>query len=115
MELCTGDQTFAGALVQRGEANAKVTQTGPRTTFGNSAELVLAAHVESSQQKVVLRVVRNIALLNGAVIVALVVYAFTRGLTWSAIAPFTLTVILAAIPVALPATFTLAAALMVRL
>ena len=111
VELGTGSETFAGALVQRGEATAQVTQTGPRTKFGNSTELVRTAHVESSQQKVVLRVVRNIALFNAAVIVALVAYAITDGLTWSAIIPLILTAILAAIPVALPATFTLAAAL----
>jgi H+-transporting ATPase len=111
VELGASAEAFAGALVQRGEATAQVTQTGPRTKFGNSAELVRTAHVESSQQKVVLRVVRNIALFNAAVIVALVSYAITHGLTWSAIIPLVLTAILAAIPVALPATFTLAAAL----
>jgi len=111
VELGAGAETFAGAFVQRGEATALVTQTGPRTKFGNSAELVRTAHVGSSQQKVVLRVVRNIALFNGAVIVVLVAYAITHGLGWSAIVPLILTAILAAIPVALPATFTLAAAL----
>ncbi len=111
VELGAGAQTFAGALVQRGEATAQVTQTGPRTKFGNSAELVRTAHVESSQQRVVLRVVRNIAVFNGAVILALVAYAASRGLAWSAIIPLILTAVLAAIPVALPATFTLAAAL----
>jgi H+-transporting ATPase len=111
VELGPGDQTFAGALVQRGEATARVTQTGTRTKFGNSAELVRTAHVESAQQKVVLRVVRNIALFNSAVIVVLVACAVYRGLGWAAIIPLVLTAILAAIPVALPATFTLAAAL----
>jgi H+-transporting ATPase len=114
VELAAGDHTFAGALVQRGAADAQVTQTGPRTKFGNSAELVRTAHIESSQQKVVLRVVRNVALFNGAVIVGLVVYAATLGWTVSAIAPLILTAILAAIPVALPATFTLAAAMGAR-
>jgi len=111
VEIGSGDNTFAGALVQRGEATAQVTQTGPRTKFGDSAELVRTAHVESSQQKVVLRVVRNIALFNSAVIVVLVAYALYRGLAWGVIVPLVLTAILAAIPVALPATFTLAAAL----
>jgi len=55
--------------------------------------------------------VRNIALFNAAVIVALVAYATSRGLPWSATVPLILTAVLAAIPVALPATFTLAAAL----
>ena len=114
VDLGAGDHTFAGALVQRGGADAQVTRTGPRTEFGSSAELVRAAHVESSQQKVVMRVVRNIALFNGAVIVALVGYAITLGWPVGATVPLILTAILAAIPVALPATFTLAAALGAR-
>jgi H+-transporting ATPase len=50
-------QTFAGALVRRGAAVAEVTATGVRTKFGRTAELVRTAHVVSSQQKAVLRVV----------------------------------------------------------
>jgi H+-transporting ATPase len=60
IEAGTGIATFAGALVRRGEATAEVTATGPRTKFGRTAELVRTAHVVSSQQKAVLRVVRNI-------------------------------------------------------
>jgi H+-transporting ATPase len=114
VERGAGTHTFAGALVQRGTADAEVTDTGPRTKFGNSAELVRTAHVESSQQKVVLRVVRNIALFNGAVTAALVAYAIALGWTFGMTVPLVLTAILAAIPVALPATFTLAAALGAR-
>ncbi len=40
-------QTFAGALVRRGEALADVTATGIRTKFGRTAELVRTAHVVS--------------------------------------------------------------------
>jgi H+-transporting ATPase len=109
-----GADTFAGALVKRGEATARVMQTGARTTFGHTAELVQTADVVSSQQKTVLLVVRNLALLNGLVIVALVVYASIRGMGWSDIVPLVLTAVLAAIPVALPATFTLASALGAR-
>ena len=65
VEMGFGAQTYAGALVRRGEATAKVIQTGPRTKFGHTAELVRTAHVVSSQQKTVLRVVRNLALFNG--------------------------------------------------
>ena len=37
-------QTYAGALVRRGEAVAEVTATAARTKFGRTAELVLHAH-----------------------------------------------------------------------
>ncbi len=114
IEAGAGVQTFAGALVRRGEAEAEVTATGARTKFGRTAELVRTAHVASSQQKAVLRVVRNLALFNGVVIVMLVAYACFLGLALAEIIPLVLTAVLASIPVALPATFTLASALGAR-
>jgi H+-transporting ATPase len=114
IEAGAGVQAFAGALVRRGEALAEVTATGVRTKFGRTAELVRTAHVESSQQKAVLRVVRNLAAFNGVVIVGLVTYAYFLKLPLAEIIPLVLTAVLASIPVALPATFTLAAALGAR-
>ena len=110
IEAGSGMLTFAGALVRRGEAVAEVTATGVRTKFGRTAELVRTAHVVSSQQKAVLRVVRNLALFNGALIVVLVAYGVAISMPWAQIIPLVLTAMLASIPVALPATFTLAAA-----
>jgi len=114
IEAGAGFETYAGALVRRGEAVAEVTATGPHTKFGRTAELVRTAHVESSQQKTVLCVVRNLAMCNGVIIVLLVAYAHTLKLTLGEIIPLVLTAILASIPVALPLTFTLAAALGAR-
>jgi H+-transporting ATPase len=111
IEAGAGLETYAGALVRRGEATAIVTATGARTKFGHTAELVRTAHVESTQQKTVVRVVRNLAIFNGAIIVLLVAYAHARKMPIGEIIPLVLTAILASIPVALPATFTLAAAL----
>ena len=114
IEASPGFQTYAGALVRRGEAVAEVTATGTRTKFGRTAELVLSAHVVSSQQKAVLRVVRNLALFNGSLIVLLVAYAAAHAMPLAEIIPLVLTAVLASIPVALPATFTLAAAVGAR-
>jgi H+-transporting ATPase len=114
IEAGPGLQTWAGALVRRGEAIAEVTATGARTKFGRTAELVRTAHVTSSEQKAVLRVVRNLAMFNSVVIVMLVAYAYRLAMPLAEIIPMVLTAILASIPVALPATFTLAAALGAR-
>ena len=107
-------QTFAGALIRRGEAVAAVTATGVHTKFGRTAELVRTAHVVSSQQKAVLRVVRNLAVFNGVVILLLIGYACFLQMPLAEVIPLVLTAILASIPVALPATFTVAAAIGAR-
>jgi H+-transporting ATPase len=111
IEAGPGMDTFAGALVRRGEATAEVTATGIHTKFDRTAELVRTAHVVSSQQKAVLRIVRNLAIFNGVVILLIGAYAYAHAMPWSEIIALLLTSVLAAVPVALPATFTLAAAL----
>lgn len=110
-EAGPGTDTYAGALVRRGEATAQVTATAGRTKFGRTAELVQTAHSISSQQTAVLRVVRNLAIFNGVVILLMAVFAYTHSLPRAEIIALLLTSALAAIPVGLPATFTLAAAL----
>jgi H+-transporting ATPase len=114
IEAGAGFETYAGALVRRGEAVAEVTATGARTKFGRTAELVRTAHVVSSQQKAVLRIVRNLAMVNGVLILIMLGYAYALRLPRGEIIPLMLTGVLASIPVALPATFTLAAALGAR-
>jgi len=114
IEAGAGVQTYAGALVRRGEAVAEVTATGARTKFRRTAELVRTAHVESSQQKAVFRVVRNLAACNWVMIILMVGYAYFLKMPLAEIFPLALAAILAYIPVAVPATFTLASALGAR-
>jgi H+-transporting ATPase len=73
-----GQHTYAGALIRRGEATAQVMATGRKTKFGRTAELIKNAHVVSSQQSAVFRVVRNLAACNGVLISFMLVYA-----TWT--------------------------------
>ena len=105
---------YAGGLVRLGEAIAEVTATGPRTYFGHTAELVQTAHVESSEQRAVLGVVRALTAVNFAIVVGMVAYAHGIGMDVPRIIPLVLTALLSAVPVALPATFTLASALGAR-
>jgi H+-transporting ATPase len=114
VEAGPGTETYAGALVRRGEAVAEVRATGVRTKFGRTAELVRTAYVVSTQQKAVFRVVRNLAGFNGAVTLLLMVYAYEIGMPLSEAIPLVLISVLASVPVALPATFTLATAIGAR-
>jgi H+-transporting ATPase len=114
VEIGPHGAAYAGALVRRGEAIAEVTTTGTRTYFGRTAELVRIAHVESSEQQAVLGIVRALTVVNFVIVVAMVAYAHLIGMDSSQIIPLVLTALLSAVPVALPATFTLAAALGAR-
>ena len=114
VEAGAGAETYAGALVRRGEAVGEVIATGIRTKFGRTAELVRSAKVESSEQKAILRVVRNLALFNGGVTVLLTIYALWLPMPRGDIIPLILVAILSSIPVALPSMFTLAAAVGAR-
>jgi len=114
VETGVGRTTYAGGLVRRGEAIAKVVATGKRTYFGRTAELVSVAHVESTEQKAVLSVVRNLTALNFVIVVGIVAYALSIEVSLHEITLLVLTAMLSAVPVALAATFTLAAALGAR-
>jgi H+-transporting ATPase len=114
IEAGPGFLTYAGALVRRGEAVAEIVATGARTKFGRSAELIRTAHVESSEQNAIVRVVRNLAMFNGAVIILLIAYAVHLDMPLAQIAPLVLVALLASIPVALPSMFTLAATIGAR-
>jgi H+-transporting ATPase len=110
-ETGPGKTIFAGALVRRGEAIGEVTATGTHSYFGRAAELVRIAHIESSEQQAVLGIMRNLTIVNFAVVVAMVAYAHAIAMTVPQIIPLVLMALLSAVPVALPATFTLAATL----
>ena len=109
IEAGPGFETDAGALIRRGEAVAEITATGPRTKFGHSEKLIRTAHVESTEQKAIFRVVRNLAVFNGGVTILLTIFAWHLAMPVAQIAPLVLVAILGSIPVALPSMFTLAA------
>ena len=113
-EAGAGSDAYAGALIRRGEAVAEVTATGERTKFGRTADLVRVAKADSSQQKAVFRVVRNLVLFNGSVTVLLAGYSFMLRMPLLDILSLVLVAVLSSIPVALPSMFTLAAAIGAR-
>jgi H+-transporting ATPase len=111
VEAGAGAVAYAGAIGRRGEAVAEVVATGARSFYGKTAELVRVAGAKSAEQEAVLGVVRNLAVFNGAVTVLLIAYGHSLSMSPGRLVALTLTAVLASVPVALPATFTLAAAL----
>ncbi len=108
--VAPGKTAYAGALVRGGEATGVVTATGAHTFFGKTAELVRTAHAANRQEHEIGRVVRDLFVLNAGLTVVVFGLAHLQGMTLGQTLPLALTILLASIPVALPATFTLAAA-----
>ena len=106
-----GAPLYAGSLIRRGQAVAEVIATGSRTYFGRTAELVRVARAASTEQRAIVGAVRNLAAVNGVLAVVVVVGAYAIGVSYADVAGLALTALLASIPVALPATFTLSAAI----
>jgi len=107
-----GTDTFAGALGARARPPPSLRLRYPHK-FGRTAELIRSAHVVSTQQKAVLAIVRNLAIFNSVLI--LVMAPMHTPMPWLERDHSTLANIgSCAIPVALPATFTLAAAIGAR-
>lgn len=115
VETDAGGLVYAGSLVRRGQAIAEVTATGSKTYFGRAAELVRVAHARSTEQAAILGATRNLAVVNGTVGGLIVGYAYATGLPFAELIRLALTALLASIPVALPATFTLSAAIVAQI
>lgn len=110
VDAAPGSQVYAGSLVRRGQAIAEVTATGAKTNFGRTAELVRVAHAVSTEQTAIFAVTRNLAVVNGTVAALIIAYAYVVALPAADQIRLALTALLATIPLALPATFTLSAA-----
>jgi H+-transporting ATPase len=102
---------YAGTTVSRGEATGKVTSTGIHTRFGKTAELVRIAKTTGQLERIVFSIAKSLVILDAILVVAVFVFAFISGLPLSDLLPFSLILLVASVPVALPATFTLSTAL----
>ncbi|MEY2341576.1 plasma-membrane proton-efflux P-type ATPase [Acidithiobacillus sp. IBUN Pt1247-S3] len=106
-----GDSLYSGSIIRRGEATGTVTATGAHSYFGKTAELVRNAGAKSHLEELVLHIVRYLVAMDVFLVFAIFAYAMAQGISLATILPFALILLVASVPVALPATFTLATAL----
>ena len=111
VEVARGGAAYAGSLVKRGEAGGEVTATGARTYFGKTAELVRSAKTVSHLQTIIFSIVKYLVALDVVFAAAVGVYAWRTAMPPAQTLPFVLILLVASVPAALPATFTLATAL----
>ena len=105
------DLLYSGSIVKRGEATGMVVLTGNRTYFGKTAQLVQIARPKLHMEEVVSQVVRWLAIIVIVMLSAALIFSAVKGLDLLGLLPLILVLLLSAIPVALPAMFTVSMAL----
>lgn len=111
VEKHISDLAYAGAIVRQGEMDAYVVATGIMSFFGKTARLVAEAKTISHFQKAVIRIGNYLIILAGIMVSAVVIAALFRHADPLAILQFALVLVVASIPVALPAVLTVTLAI----
>ncbi len=109
-----GTTLYSSSIVRRGEATAEVTATGPRSFYGKTAELVRTARTVSHLEGLLFQVVRYLVTLDVLLALLVLGVALFRGVAVATVLPFVLILLIASVPVAMPATFTIANAVEAR-
>ncbi len=107
----TGDVAYSGTIAKQGEMLGLVYATGSQTFFGRTASLVQKAAPVSHFQKAVLNIGNFLIILAIALSLLLVVVELLRGLPFLTLLTFILVVVVASIPVAMPAVLSVTMAL----
>jgi plasma-membrane proton-efflux P-type ATPase len=110
VERRPGDLLYSASAVRRGEATAVVVLTGERTYFGRTTELVQRARPRLHVEEVVSNVVGRLFVIVGLLVAVAVVVSIVRGVPVLDVVPLALVLLMSAIPVALPAMFTVSTA-----
>ncbi|MDO8151172.1 plasma-membrane proton-efflux P-type ATPase [Isoptericola sp. b408] len=109
-----GDAAWSGSVITRGEADAVVYATGEDSYFGRTATLVESAGVVSHFQRAVLRIGRYLIVIAVTLVTLTSVVALLRGNDLAEILQFALVVVIASVPVALPAVLSVTMAVGAR-
>jgi H+-transporting ATPase len=106
-----GDAAYSGSIAKQGEMVAVVTATGADTYFGKTTKLVASAGAVSHFQKAVLTIGDYLIYLSLGLAAILVLSMLFRGASILSLFQFALILIVAAIPVAMPAVLSVTMAI----
>jgi H+-transporting ATPase len=111
VERTDGDLLYSGSVVKRGETNAVVVATGTKTFFGRTTELLQTARPKLHMEEITSRVVRSLLVIVGLLVAIVLLASYTKGINVLQVIPLALVLIVFAVPVALPAMFTVSMAI----
>jgi H+-transporting ATPase len=105
------DIIFSGSIAKQGEMVALVIGTGTNTYFGKTTKLVEKAKPVSHFQKAVLQIGDYLIYISLALALVLIIAQLVRGTSFLHLIQFVLILIVASIPVAMPAVLSVTMAL----
>jgi len=109
-----GEVAYSASIVRGGQATATVTATGAQSYFGRTAELVRSARTAGHLDQLLFAVVRHLVTIDAVLVVLLIVFALWSGADLLTLTPFLLVLVIATVPVTMPAAFTVANAVEAR-
>ncbi len=104
------DQLFSGSVIKNGECTAVITSTGTKTFFGKTAQLVQSAKHKLHMEEVVTSVVKILFLIVIVFVSITTAVSILRGQSLLSILPLLVILLVSAVPIALPAMFTVSMA-----
>ncbi len=109
-----GEVIYSASTVRGGQATATVTATAARSYFGRTAELVRSARAAGHLDQLLFAVVRHLVTIDAVLAVSLIAFALWGGADLLTLIPFLLVLVIATVPVTMPAAFTVANAVEAR-
>ena len=106
-----GDLAYSGSIAKKGEMTGVVTSTGANTFFGRTAGLVQSAGAASNFEKANNRISDFLIILALVLAVFMISVQLHHGENFGKIAEFALLLLVAAIPVAMPAVLSMTMAM----
>jgi H+-transporting ATPase len=104
------DVLYSGSVIRRGEATGIIVRTGLNTFFGKTVQLVQIARPKLHMEEIISRIVSMLLVIVGALsaVMFVVTYVLMHSVyfLFTYVLPLVLTLIVFAVPVALPAMFT---------
>lgn len=111
IQKTTNDILYSGSIVKNGECSAVVVFIGNKTYFGKTTELVELAKPKLNIEHMITKVVKFLMVIVIGSLAVTFVVSYVRGENLFALLPLMLILLVSAIPVALPAMFTVSMAL----